>query len=283
MRLATLRTNEGPRVAAFRDGQYFDITAGDPRLPNSVKQILADALVPVARAALEKARPLAATGQSFLAPVPDPQKVVCVGLNYADHARESGVEPPAEPVLFNKFPTALIGAEQPIVLPGVSDAVDYEAELVVVIGRPGRDIPRAKAMDHVAGYTLGNDVSARDWQLNKPSKQWLLGKSFDTFAPTGPHFVTADEIDPSGLQVQFRLNGETMQNSNTREFIFKLDELIAYVSQVCTLLPGDLIFTGTPPGVGFARKPPVLLKPGDVCEVEIAGLGVLRNPVVAAQ
>jgi 2-keto-4-pentenoate hydratase/2-oxohepta-3-ene-1,7-dioic acid hydratase in catechol pathway len=136
-------------------------------------------------------------------------------------------------------------------------------------------------MHHVAGYTIGNDVSARDWQLRKPGRQWLLGKTFDTFAPVGPAMVTADEVDPAALQVQFRRNGETLQNSNTREFIFKLDELIAYISRVCTLQPGDLIFTGTPPGVGFARKPPIFLQPGDVCEVEIEGLGVLTNPVVS--
>jgi len=150
-----------------------------------------------------------------------------------------------------------------------------------VIGRRGRRIPRSEALAHVAGYMNGNDVSARDWQLEKPGKQWLLGKTPDTFAPTGPWLVTADEVpDSRDLAIALRLNGQTMQNSTTRELIFGVDELIAYVSQVVTLEPGDIIFTGTPPGVGMARKPPVFLKTGDVCEVEIAGLGVLRNPVV---
>jgi 2-keto-4-pentenoate hydratase/2-oxohepta-3-ene-1,7-dioic acid hydratase in catechol pathway len=160
--------------------------------------------------------------------------------------------------------------------------VDWEVELVVVIGRRGKRIPRGEALSHVAGYMNGNDVSSRDWQIHKPGKQWLLGKTPDTFAPTGPWLTTADEVpDSKDLTIALRLNGETMQNSSTRELIFGVDELIAYVSQLVRLEPGDLIFTGTPPGVGMARKPPVWLKPGDVCEVEIAGLGVLRNPVVA--
>jgi 2-keto-4-pentenoate hydratase/2-oxohepta-3-ene-1,7-dioic acid hydratase in catechol pathway len=209
--------------------------------------------------------------------------VICVGLNYADHARESGVAPPEEPVLFNKFPSALAAHGQPIVLPRESGEVDYEAELVVIIGRGGRHIAQQDAFDHVAGYCPGHDVSARDWQLRKPGKQWLLGKTFDTFAPYGPALVTRDEApDPSNLRIQFRLDGQTLQDSSTKELIFPIDALIAYISQVCTLKPGDLIFTGTPPGVGFARKPPIFLQQDNVAEVEIEGLGVLSNPVVAA-
>jgi 2-keto-4-pentenoate hydratase/2-oxohepta-3-ene-1,7-dioic acid hydratase in catechol pathway len=224
-----------------------------------------------------------ASGAALLPPVPDPPKVLCIGLNYRDHAIEGGKAIPAEPVLFGKFANALIAPGEPIRLPKVSQKVDYEAELVVVIGRRGRDIPAERAFQHVAGYTLGHDVSARDWQFRGEEKQWIIGKTFDTFAPTGPHLVTADEVpDPHSLPIRLRLNGQTMQNSNTREFIFGVPQLIAYLSQVLTLEPGDLIFTGTPPGVGAARKPPVFLKPGDVVEVEIEGLGVLRNPVVAA-
>ena len=160
--------------------------------------------------------------------------------------------------------------------------MDYEAELVVVIGQGGRHIAREKALEHVGGYTIGHDVSARDWQLNKPAKQWMAGKTFDTFAPTGPELVTPDEVpDPQDLGIRLRLNGQTMQDSSTKQLIFGIDELIAYLSQVMTLEPGDLIFTGTPPGVGMARKPPVWLKPGDVVEVEIDCLGTLRNPVIA--
>jgi 2-keto-4-pentenoate hydratase/2-oxohepta-3-ene-1,7-dioic acid hydratase in catechol pathway len=168
------------------------------------------------------------------------------------------------------------------VLPRVSQEVDYEAELVLVIGQGGRYIPPSEARRHIAAYCCGNDVSARDWQLRKPGGQWLLGKSFDSFAPFGPTLVTADEIpDPGHLAIELRLNGQVMQRSNTDQFIFGVDELVAYVSQVCTLVPGDLIFTGTPHGVGFARNPPVWLKPGDVVEVEIEKLGVLSNQVVA--
>ena len=191
---------------------------------------------------------------------------------------------PPEPVLFSKYPSTLIGHGAPIVLPSVSNEVDYEAELVVVIGRGGRFIPAEKAMEHVGGYAVGHDVSARDWQLNKPGKQWMAGKTFDTFAPIGPELVTADEVaDPHKLGIRLRLNGRTMQDSNTNQLIFGIDQLVAYLSGIVTLAPGDLIFTGTPPGVGMARKPQVWLKPGDVVEVEIDGLGVLRNPVVAEQ
>ncbi len=221
-------------------------------------------------------------GTRLLPPVPDPRKIICIGLNYRDHAAESGVPVPPEPVLFSKYPTALIGHLDRIVLPRVSHQVDYEAELVVVIGQGGKHISREKAGEHIGGYTIGHDVSARDWQLNKPAKQWMAGKTFDTFAPTGPELVTPDELpDPHNLGIRLRLNGQTMQDSSTSQLIFGVDELIAYLSQIVTLEPGDLIFTGTPPGVGMARKPPVWLKPGDVVEVEIDGLGILRNSVVA--
>lgn len=214
------------------------------------------------------------------APVPDPRKVVCIGLNYKDHARESGAAIPAEPVLFSKFPTAVIAHGDPILLPPVSREVDYECELVIVIGRGGKNIKKPNAYQHIAGYTCGHDVSARDWQIRKPGGQWMAGKTFDTFAPTGPVIVTSDEIgSPTELPIKMRINGNTMQDSNTRELIFYPDFLIEYISQVITFEPGDIIFTGTPPGVGMARKPPVYLKPGDVCEVEIGGIGVLRNPV----
>lgn len=284
MRLVTYRHEHGLRIAGIRDGQYIDLQQADNSLPGSLKQLLAlggDALGQAA-AAIARGRPLEDQALELLAPVPDPQKVICVGLNYADHARESGQTPPAEPVIFCKFVTAVIGHGQPIVLPAASNQVDYEAELVVVIGRGGRNINKSDARSHIAGYCPGHDVSARDWQLRKPGGQWLLGKSFDTFAPFGPELVTADEIDdPGRLDIRLRLNGRTMQDSNTSQFIFSVDELVAYISRVCTLAPGDVIFTGTPPGVGAARKPPVFLKPGDEVEVEIERLGVLRNPVIA--
>ncbi len=284
MKLITYRGPQGPRIAAVRDGQYVDLQAAEPGLPSSLKELLAGGaeLLARAQAASLRGAALAAKDVRPLAPIPDPQKVICVGLNYADHARESGMEPPPEPVIFNKFPTAVCAHEDPIVLCGESDEVDYEAELVVVIGRTARRISAADAPQYIGGYTCGNDVSARDWQIRKPGKQWLLGKTFDTFAPFGPELVTPDEVgDPGRLRIQLRLNGQTLQDSNTEQLIFPVAEIVAYLSRVCTLLPGDVIFTGTPPGVGMARKPPIFLKPGDVAEVEIERVGLLRNRVIA--
>ncbi len=285
MRWVTVATDQGPRVCGAFDGKYVDLLAADPEMPASVRELLAMSSEGQARAwsALRRGSVAYEPAQArLLPPVPDPRKIICIGLNYRDHAAESGVPAPPEPVLFSKYPTALIGHLQPIVLPRVSNEIDYEAELVVVIGRGGRHLSRQQAWNHVGGYTVGHDVSARDWQLNKPAKQWMAGKTFDTFAPTGPDLVTPDEVpDPHDLGIRLRLNGQTMQDSNTKQLIFRVDELIAYLSQIMTLEPGDLIFTGTPPGVGMARKPPVWLKPGDVVEVEIDHLGVLRNPVVA--
>src|SRR5579871_4669780 len=274
MRLATLDTPAGPHAAVLVGEHYIDLPATDPGLPASVRGLLAsgpDALK-AAQAAVNSPRAfrVPADDARLRAPVPDPSKVLCIGLNYRDHAIEGGKAIPTEPVMFGKFSNALIAPGEPIRLPAVSKKVDYEAELVVVIGKRGRDITVDDAMQYVAGYTVGHDVSARDWQFRGEEKQWIIGKTFDTFAPIGPVLVTTDEIpDPHNLQVQLRLNGTTLQNSNTKEFIFGVPHLLWFLSQVVTLEPGDLIFTGTPPGVGIARKPPVLLKPGDIAEVEI--------------
>lgn len=284
MRLATLQTENGPRVVGVAlDGRYVDLCQIDAKLPATLKAILAtdQGLMAAANAlAGGLAKGPFVTGR-LLAPISDPGKVICIGLNYRDHALETNSPIPSEPVVFNKFPQCVVGPDDAVVLPAVSHEVDYEAELVVVIGKGGKRISKANAMQHVAGYTVGNDVSARDWQKGRPGGQWLMGKAPDTFAPTGPHLVTADEVDPSNLKIGLRLNGETMQDSSTRELIFGIDELITHISQLVTLQPGDLIFTGTPPGVGAARKPPVFIKAGDRMEVEIEGLGVLSNPVVA--
>ncbi len=286
MRIATMQTPAGPRAAVRHGDDYVDLHATDPALPASVRALLAAGPEALRAAAAAAARPGAvkvpARGARRLAPVPDPLKIVCIGLNYRDHAAESGAPIPKEPVLFSKYATALIGADEPIVLPPVSQEVDYEAELVIVVGRGGRNLTKERAFDHIAGYTIGHDVSARDWQLKKDGRQWMVGKTFDTFAPLGPELVTPDEVgDPHKLAIRLRLNGETMQDSTTSQMVFGAGELLAYLSQVFTLQPGDLVFTGTPPGVGFARKPPVFLKGGDVVEVEIEKLGVLRNPVVS--
>lgn len=284
MRLVSYQSSSGPRVAGVRDGVFVDLNQADAGLPHTMRSLLEQGPLALARAAaaLAKGQPFDPIGVKLLAPVPDPEKVICIGLNYADHAAESGAAIPSEPVVFNKFPTSVRAHGDPIVLPAISRKVDYEAELVVVIGAGGRNITREKAFEHVAGYCCGHDVSARDWQLEKPGGQWLLGKSFDSFAPFGPELVTTDEVsDPGVLDIALRLNGQSMQSSNTRQLIFSIDRLIAHISAVCTLKPGDVIFTGTPPGVGAARKPPVFLKAGDVVEIEIEKIGLLRNPVVA--
>lgn len=222
---------------------------------------------------------LALSDVQILAPIPRPQKLICIGLNYRDHAIESNMEIPKLPTVFNKFATSVIAPGESVVLPKIAKTPDYEAEFAFVIGKGGRNIAADNWQDHVIGYTIVNDVSARDIQL--ATSQWLMGKTFDTFAPMGPYITTADEIaDPHNLNISLDLNGVTLQNSNTRELIFKIPELIAYLSSVFTLETGDIVSTGTPAGVGFARKPQVLLKPGDQMVVKVEGLGELANPVV---
>lgn len=284
MRLVSYKSSAGPRVAALVSGGAVDLHAADPRIPGCMKRFLAtgEEGLALAREALNRGAVVPLDDAALLPPVPSPEKIICVGLNYADHARESNMAIPAEPVFFCKFSSAAQSPTAPVTLPPVSCQVDYEAELVVVIGRGGKNIAADDAPKHVAGYCCGNDLSARDWQLGKPGGQWLLGKSFDGFAPFGPALVTADEVpDPSNLAIELRLNGQVMQKSSTRQLIFSVPQLVAYVSQVCRLAPGDVLFTGTPPGVGFARKPPVYLQPGDKVEVEIELLGVLRTSLVA--
>ncbi len=288
MKLATIQTTNGPRpVGVDLDGatpRFVDLLAVDATLPTTVRDLLESGDgVARARAAFEKGQEAGTFVEgTLLAPIPEPGKVVCIGLNYRDHAEETGAKIPTEPVVFNKFPQCVVGPESPVVLPAACKTVDYEAELVVVVGKSAKCVSKADALDCVAGYTCGNDVSSRDWQKGRPGGQWLLGKTPDTFAPTGPWLVTADEIaDPHDLGVKLRLNGETMQDGSTKELIFGVDELIAHLTQLFTLQPGDLIFTGTPPGVGMARTPPVWIKQGDRMEVEIDGLGVLGNPVEA--
>ena len=217
---------------------------------------------------------------TLLAPVPRPPKLICVGLNYRDHALESKMEIPKVPTIFSKFPSAVIAPGESIVLPKNSTQPDYEAEFAFVIGRGGRHIPAERWQEHVFGYTIINDVSARDFQM--ATTQWLMGKTFDTFAPMGPHIVSADEIrDPHALDISLTINGEVLQHSNTRELIFKIPELVAFLSSVFTLDPGDVVSTGTPAGVGVARKPPRFLRAGDDVVVRVEGIGELRSPVVA--
>jgi 2-keto-4-pentenoate hydratase/2-oxohepta-3-ene-1,7-dioic acid hydratase in catechol pathway len=215
----------------------------------------------------------------WFAPVPRPGKIICIGLNYRDHAAESNMAIPEKPIMFSKFSTCVIAPGEPVVVPSTSSQVDYEAELAVVIGRRAKHVSAESAYDYVLGYTAFNDVSARDFQF--ADGQWQRGKSCDTFAPMGQTIVTTDVIkDPHKLSIKLVLNGQTMQDSNTDQLIFGVPALIEHITQSITLEPGDVIATGTPPGVGFARKPPVFLKPGDQMEVLIEGIGGLGNPVV---
>jgi 2-keto-4-pentenoate hydratase/2-oxohepta-3-ene-1,7-dioic acid hydratase in catechol pathway len=212
-------------------------------------------------------------------PLGRPQKVICVGLNYRDHAEETGATPPERPILFAKWPSALIGPGEAIVIPAITTQVDYEAELGVVIGSRVRGVSAENALEAVAGYICVNDVSARDLQFS--DGQWARGKSLDTFCPVGPGVVAARELpDPQALGIRTRLNGELMQDSTTASMIFSVAEIVAFASEAITLEPGDLIATGTPAGVGFARTPPVWLQPGDEVTIEIDGIGALSNPVV---
>ena len=211
-------------------------------------------------------------------PIDRPEKIVCVGLNYRDHAEEQGTELPEAPLLFAKWPNTLIGPGEPIVIPPITKQVDYEAELGVVIGRRVRGTSAENALEAVAGYLCLNDVSARDLQFS--DGQWVRGKSLDTFCPVGPHFVSADDVpDPQALSIRALVNGEVLQDSNTSNMIFSVAEIVAHVSQAITLEPGDLIATGTPAGVGAFRDPPIWLEPGDEVTIEIESIGALTNPV----
>lgn len=210
------------------------------------------------------------------APIPRPGKVICIGLNYRDHAEESGMDIPTSPLVFSKFSNCVVAHGAEVILPKGAKEVDYEAEFGVVIGRAASHVSEEEAMDSVLGYCNVNDVSARDFQF--ADGQWQRGKSCDTFCPAGPFIATADDIaDPHKLRIQFRMNGKTLQDSTTEQLIFSVPELIAHLSGFIALEPGDLISTGTPPGVGFARKPPIYIQPGDEMEVEVEGLGILKN------
>ncbi len=287
MRLVTFLQNGKPYLGALQmqDGQEMivDLHASEPRLPASMLGFLStgERAYELAATALQQVPATAVhTLEAVVlkAVIPNPGKIICIGLNYRDHAAETRQSVPEVPVIFAKYPNTLIGPTEPIILPRVTQRVDYEAELAVVIGKRGRHISEAEAMDYVAGYTVFNDISARDYQMR--TSQWTIGKTFDTFGPLGPALVTTDEIaDPHALAIRLSIDGEVLQNSNTRELFFSIPQLIAYLSSVMTLEPGDVIATGTPAGVGFTRRPPRFLRAGETVRVEIAGIGVLENPV----
>ena len=219
-------------------------------------------------------------GIEYLPPFPFPEKIICFGLNYREHASESGFEAPTYPALFGRFPSSLVGHKAPIVRPNVSDQLDYEGELVAIIGKPGRNIPVERALEHVAGYSIFNDASIRDYQFK--SAQWTIGKNFDSTGAFGPVFITADELESGakGLRLTTRLNGTELQSASTTDMIFDVATQVSLMSDAMLLKPGDVLVTGTPSGVGLARNPKIFMKPGDVCEVEIEGIGLLSNPVV---
>jgi 2-keto-4-pentenoate hydratase/2-oxohepta-3-ene-1,7-dioic acid hydratase in catechol pathway len=259
-----------------------DVCGADDSLPTSTRELivrwneLQSRIVSLIKKLGPSDEPL-----ELLCPLDVPGKILCIGLNYRDHAIETNAPIPDEPIVFSKAPTSLIGPTDAIEIPSISHQVDFEAELVVVVGKRLRKSTAEQSQEAIFGYTAGNDISARDWQKGKPGKQWLLGKSFDTFAPIGPAIALASAIpDPRNLKIQSRLNGQLMQDSSTRELIFSPAILLSYISQVLTIEPGDLLFTGTPAGVGVARNPQVFLKPGDRIEVQIESIGTLSNACI---
>jgi acylpyruvate hydrolase len=264
----------GPQHIAFCD---------EPNFPGFVEDLIAadDRRVFENAAAVLKSRSgLNGTDIRFLPPIRQPGKILCIGHNYADHRKETSQTEFAHPVVFLRLATGLVAHNEPMVRPKVSSAFDYEGELAVIIGKAGRNISQANAMGHVAGYSIFNDGSLRDYQTR--TSQWTLGKNFDATAGFGPYFVSRDELplEGRGVRVQTRLNGQTMQDGSTDDLIFTIPYLIEALSETMTLTPGDIIATGTPAGVGAARNPPVFMRPGDVCEVEVSGLGILLNPIV---
>lgn len=289
MRLATVRTASGVTVCAVTDrglvdvGQFLpaelgtraslrEILEAGPAMLDHVHERVATADAEVATYSEEEV--------DFLPPILDPPRIFCVGRNYLEHAIEGKAEVPEFPMIFFKPTSSLTGHGQPILVPHSTQKVDWEGEIAVVIGAGGRDIAEEDALDHVAGYSIGNDVTARDWQ--RRTSQFDQGKMFDTFGPLGPYLVTSDEVDDvNDMVVETHVNGQLMQSGKSRDMIYPVATLVSYLSQAVNLLPGDVILSGTPSGVGYARTPPVFLHPGDVVEVSVTGLGALRNEVVA--
>lgn len=284
MRLATILSGGKPVLAAYRGTDLIDLAKAGPGLPGDMLAFLAGgeaARVAIAKAldAAPAAAALDPEHATYLPVVPRPGKIICVGLNYADHSAESGFKQPDYPTLFGRFTTSLIGHKAPLIRPNLSDQLDYEGEIAAVIGRRGKHVSKASALDHVAGYAVFNEGSVRDYQFKAP--QWTVGKNFDGTGAFGPALVTTDELPPGarGLKVATRLNGQTMQSASTDDMVFDVASLISIISEAITLEPGDVIVTGTPAGVGVARKPQLFMKPGDVCEVEVEGIGTLVNPI----
>ncbi|MDP6705462.1 MAG: fumarylacetoacetate hydrolase family protein [Alphaproteobacteria bacterium] len=286
MRIVNFSKNGVPTLGVRKGRRLVDLSVAAPELPRDLKGLLAGGARALAnaKAAADKAGTDAVVDEKklgYLPPIQDPEKIICLGLNYLDHAKETNNPIPKYPVVFSRQATTLAGHGQPMRRPKVSKQFDYEAELAVIIGKEGRYIRKARALDHVAGYSCFNDGSLRDYQFK--SSQFLMGKNFDASGGFGPEMVTPDELPKgaSGLAISCKLNGKTVQKSSTDQHIFDVPTAIHLLSEVMTLEPGDVIVMGTPSGVGAARKPPLWMKPGDVCEIIIKGIGTLRNPIQA--
>lgn len=290
MRLFSFEAQGQSRIGVLKSAgaqEFIDLAVADPSLPKDMGALIAQAGgLEAARQAATKApaaalKPLA--GVRFLPVVPRPGKIVCLGLNYADHAKEGGNARPEYPSFFLRGATSMTGHLAPIIRPKASTKLDYEAELAVVIGQRARHLTAANALDCVAGYSCFNDGSIRDYQ--RKTNQWTIGKNFDASGPFGPWLVTPDELPPgaAGLRIQSRLNGKVMQDANTKDFLWDVAESLRIITECMTLEPGDVIITGTPAGVGYARTPPVWMAPGDICEIEIEGIGILSNPITDEQ
>jgi len=282
MKLMAIQKAGGTALGIVEGNDVRDVSAVDAALPKDVKGVIdgGAAMLDRLKAAASKAPKVALAGVKPALPIANPGKIICVGLNYLEHAKEGGHAPPTYPSFFLRVASSLVPAGGSVIRPKCSIQLDYECELTIVIGKRGRHIPEARALDHVFGYTLFNDVSVRDFQ--RKTTQWTPGKNFDGTGPLGPVVVTADELPAgaSGLRITTRVNGQTMQDSNTSDMIFSTAKTIATLSEFMTLEPGDVIATGTPSGVAHARKPPAWMKAGDVVEVEVERIGILRNPIV---
>jgi acylpyruvate hydrolase len=283
MRIATLNINGTATLAVRRGDNYVVLSKAAPNLPQDMLSLLQAGALAQAEAAAANAGDDAlvpVAGASYLPPITNPNKILCCGLNYRDHAAEVGAAIPDYPIIFTRFTTTLVGHGEPMVRPKASVQYDYEAELAVIIGKAGRHVSKANALDIVAGYSCFNDGSLRDYQFKAP--QWTMGKNFDASGGFGPEIVTADELPAggNGLAIKCRVNGETLQDSNTNQHIFDVPTVIETLTEAITLEPGDVIIMGTPPGVAAARDPQPWMKGGDVCEIEIEGIGVLSNPIV---
>ena len=282
MRFATFSSGGQEGLAVMvSEGKLRGLLHNEAGYPGSLASLIrkGDDSLAAASAALEKGTAIDLDRVTLLPPLPTPGKIICVGLNYVDHSIESGFVPPDYPTIFTRFTSSLVAAGAPIIRPRVSTQLDYEGEMVAVIGTGGRHIAEEMALDHVIGYSIFNDASVRDYQKKAP--QWTIGKNFDGTGAFGPYMVTADELPRGGkgLHIQTRLNSQVVQDASTNDMVFSIASLISILSEAITLSPGDVIVSGTPAGVGMARKPPLFMKHGDVCEVEIEGIGMLRNPV----